>query len=95
MRGWGGGGPNKGHMLISCHRWLRMGGELHVYPPGHKNKDLVCVTKGLVTDYNELREGGGGGYKTGVKFDPYEKGGRGGGRTSFSHAEGEAQKVLG
>ena len=45
--------------------------------------------KGLVTNYGE------GGYKTGggghVKFYPYEKGGR----VSFSHAEGGAQKVLG
>ena len=41
-----------------------------------------------VTINNELREGGG--YKTGVKFDPYEKGG--GGRKSFSHAEGGHKK---
>ena len=49
--------------------------------------------KGLVTDYWEgegatKREEGGQ-----VKFCPYEKGG--GGRTSFSHAEGGAQNVLG
>ena len=30
-----------------------------------------------------------------MKFYPYEKGGGGGGRKSFSHAEGGAQKVLG
>ena len=36
------------------------------------------------------REGGGH-----VKFYPYEKGAGGGGRKSFSHAEGGTQKVLG
>ena len=50
----------------------------------------VCRPKGLVTNYGEggLQNGRGGGH---VKFYPYEKGGR----KSFSHSEGGAQKVLG
>ena len=49
--------------------------------------------KGLVTNYRECgaKNGKGGGGGMHVKFYPYEKGGR----TSFSHAEGGGQQVLG
>ena len=40
------------------------------------------------------KNGWGGGGEGHVKLYPYEKGG-GGGRTSFSHAQGGAQQVLG
>ena len=47
------------------------------------------ICKGLVNNYGEggLQNGRGGH----VKFYPYKRGGR----KSFSHAEGGAQKVLG
>ena len=57
------------------------------------SKQVVFYSKGLVTNYGEGR----GGYKTGggaCEVLPLRKGGGGGG-TSFSHAEGGAQKVLG
>ena len=52
---------------------------------------VCCTYKGLVTNYGR---GGGGTKREGghMKFYPYEKGG---GRKSFSHSEGGAQKVLG
>ena len=51
--------------------------------------------KGLVPNYGEDRGGLATKRKAGghVKFYPYKKGG--GGRNSFSHAEGGAQHVLG